>query len=345
MHPSTGIDAHGVPPQLDTLETTGFADLPSSYQNKAIGKDEAEYEQAVRCYLTIDEEEGTHRAESLLDCRTIAYFARHEETGRVSVISNSCRLRWCPICARYKTYMIRDAVREWIKTVKSPKFLTLTYRHSKLDLKTQVDNLYKHFLRFRKIKSIRKKIRGGLWFFELKKGKKDGLWHPHIHCVIDADYIPKEHLSLEWFGTTGHSYIIDIRKVKSDKEVTEYVSKYVAKPASLSNHSVEDALQIIRSFHGRRLCGTWGCGSKCKFRPHRREIDNGWKRIAAWNVLVANRRNSPSAERIIKAYLSGQPITQAEAVFVKPSEPSIDLPSRRWHNELSNGQAIFKEFW
>lgn len=294
--------------QVHSIETSSRHRIPASYQAFRTRDINVEYDAALDLYCTIDGVEGTKRAERILECRRYAWFARHEDTGKVRVISNACRLRWCPICAQARFQSTRQEVAEWTLSLRKPKFLTLTMCHTRQTLEDQVKTLYRHFRNFRRQKLIKRKIRGGCWFFQLKRSKKTGEWHPHLHCLLDADYIDKVQLSTEWKETTGDSFIVDIRAIYKPKEVSDYVARYCARPCNLSGFTESDRIEIFTVFHGLRLCGVWGTGRTIHFRPRRPEDANRWTRLLSWSHVRATADTKPASRAVIKAFLLNQSV-------------------------------------
>lgn len=51
---------------------------------------------------------------------------------------------------------------------------------------------------------------------------------PHCHALLRAPFIPKALISRAWFELTG-AYVVDIRRIRSQREVVRYLGKYLAK--------------------------------------------------------------------------------------------------------------------
>jgi hypothetical protein len=193
---------------------------------------------------------------------------------------------------------------------------------------------------------LKSRIRGGVWFFQLKRGKSDGHWHPHLHILLDADYIPKRDLSLEWFLTTGNSFIIDIRKVNDDDKISEYVSRYCARPANLSEFGPDDQDSIYAVFKGRRLCGAFGTGHNCRLRPEKPDDVNDWSKLVSWKVCIENRGLCPVFQRVIRAWSKNEPLTETELAeiseLVGPAARSIVLSQIIREHQLVFEQYVHK---
>lgn len=124
-------------------------------------------------------------------------------------------------------------------------------------------------------RSVTAVARGGLYSYEVKRGRNSGTWHPHVHAVWLCDSAPCPFtLSREWERITGDSMIVDVRPFKcveaglvTDDATAETildvvgsdlleVVKYACKFADMS---LEDNLHAYRVLRGARLIGSFGC--------------------------------------------------------------------------------------
>lgn len=65
---------------------------------------------------------------------------------------------------------------------------------------------------------------------ETKRGE------PHLHILLHAPFIPQQLIS-EWMGELINAPIVDIRSIKSRKQVVAYIAKYISKkPAQFGDH-------------------------------------------------------------------------------------------------------------
>ena len=233
---------------------------------------------------------------------------------------------------------------DWLRGVRGPKFLTLTTRHTHRPLADQVAALYKHFRLFRQHKQISRVIRGGIWFFQLKRSSKRSEWHPHLHCVLDANYISQRLLSTEWQLTTGDSFIVDIRAVKDSRKVAEYVSRYCSKPANLSDFTKEDGLEVFSVFHGKRLCGSFGSGRSIHLTPRKCEDVDQWQRLRSWSYVITHQSCDAGCRAALKSFLTGKSVefSSVESLIEQlPDEQCLHPGSR---TQIEDEQMLFKEF-
>jgi hypothetical protein len=332
------------PPQLDDLETTAGNELPDCYSDYKRASVHHEFVAARMLYDELDCKDGTHRTESLLDCRKFAWFVRHKDTGMVKVVSNACRLRWCPICSNVRYVQIRRAVQDWIQSISQPKFITLTLLHTARPLADQIASLYRAFRLLRQRNKISRKIRGGVWFFQITRNRKTLDWHPHLHVLVDASFIAKEVLSQEWFLATGNSYIIDIRAIKDPRKVVDYVSRYCARPCRLSDYEEADRLEIATVLFGKRLCGSFGTGVKCHLTAGPPEDCAAWERLGSWRDIVSNRLYEPVFAQIVKSWLSGRSLERGLCEHLIRQSYAEQVHPLTVQRPVSSRQLCFEDF-
>lgn len=308
-----------------------------SYQDCLKSRCRPEWLAANQLYRFLDVDEKRERSWNLNNCRTSAWFIRNIESGKVSIASSSCGLRWCPLCAQARSNFIRHSVSEWLTKAKHPKFLTMTLKHSAEPLADQVNRLYSSFRKLRKIKNFKKLVSGGVWFFQLCRNEKRGEWHPHLHCIVTGDYIPYKMLRTMWLKITGDSDVVDIRIVQNPKKVADYVARYAARPAELSTMSIKLAKELYSAMHGKRLCGKWGLFTKVDLSVKRNPDMKGWEKIGSWYVVTQHYKTVESARQIIEAFETQQPLASGvsmldiddlleKGLFGEKATVTFDLP-------------------
>jgi len=263
---------------------------------------------AERVYETLDNAEPRSRSDRLRSCRSVAWFFRHVSTGEVRVGSNACHLRWCPVCSRSRQNYISHSVAEWISHADHPKLLTLTLKHSEADLNYQVKCLYNYFRELRRRKEIRKRVKGGIWFFQIKKSETDGLWHPHLHCLLEGMYIAQRGLSRMWCQVTFGSTIVDIRAIRDPQKAANDAARYAASPGTLVGLSHTNACELVTAMHGRRICGTWGTGRAVSLRPAKQTDKKDWQTVGSWFQVLGKRDTEPNAKAILNAWRDKKPL-------------------------------------
>lgn len=296
--------------QLDKQETSVQLSIPSTYQAVFKRSCSTEWQQTYALYKLLDDAGTTRRAEFLQKCRTEAYFHVHRETRQVKVASNHCNLRWCPLCSQAKSRHIAAEVNAWLPTQSHPKFMTLTLKHTAAPLRYQIECLYKAFRNLRRNKFFKKHCTGGIWFFQIKRSGKDGLWHPHLHCIITGGYIDGRKLSREWLKVSHSSKIVDIQSVKKADSVSQYVARYCARPSNLEGLPIDMGIELIQAMEGLRICGKWGTGRTLNLRPKSTFTSTEWECVGSWSTIRELLRFHESAKAIVSAWRTGTPLPQ-----------------------------------
>lgn len=287
---------------VHTVETTGENIDTPAYRNTLLKHCRVEWLATRQLYQHFDKAECRERVFQLEGCRTRAWFVRNRLDGSVRVASNSCRLRWCPLCSRARTNYIRHEVQAWFQTANYPKFLTVTVKHTQQSLTDQINHIYESFQKMRKDKYLKRHCSGGLWFFQLCWNSQRREWHPHIHAIITGDYMPYKKLRSLWLKYTGDSEILDIRPVKDPKIVGQYVARYAARPCQLSELPHKQAVEAMMSLYGRRMAGSWGSARSISFRPRKIPDPENWEYLGGWSIVNALASTDERAKAILRAY-------------------------------------------
>lgn len=306
--------------QLEPLETTEISRHRFSYRDHLTLEFPAKTRAVEAMYSGIDERDNKNYFLRLVNCRSLAMFQRNEETGKVRVTSEHCGLRWCPLCAKTRQGRIMNEVSSWFEKVRKPVLLTLTLRHTEAPLKHQVFHLYKDFKKLRNRKLFKQKSKGGIWFFHIKRSKSDGLWHPHLHCLMDSHWIDRKALSDLWGKITKGSYVVHLKTVENPRNSVSHAARYATEPCDVSELSTEDGLEVYYAMHGKRLCGTWGTGRKMGLRKPKDPESHQWKNIGDWNEVQFLLGSDPRAKAIIDAYTLDHELDEA-ITFIEPEPP------------------------
>lgn len=301
--------------QLEARATSDRTPGSQSYGDKIRREHQSKYTSVRRLYETVDFLDNKNYSTQLSSCRSEAYFVRHEETGEVQVRSKHCGLRWCPMCAASRQAWISNECEHWFVKVTKPRLVTLTLRHTDAPLALQTSNLYEYFRKFRRRKFFADKTRGGVWFFHIKKSQKDRLWHPHLHMLIDSEFLDSKQVSKLWEDITGGSKIVHVKAVTNPTNSVKHAARYSAEPCDLSKHSDIDALEVFYALHGRRIAGTWGTARMISFRPKPREDHEQWKTVGSWEMVQELKNFDDNAKAIWKAYCLERPLDKGISMY------------------------------
>lgn len=268
-------------------------------------------------------------AQSRLDawdeCGARAWVLRSKDhDDRYKVASTTCRDRFCVPCADDRSAKIGRRVRDRIPS-SGISFLTLTLADNDVPLSELLDKLIRSFRRLRQWDRWKADVKGGVAFIEIKWNAKSDRWHPHIHAIMEADFLPQSLISAEWHRITKTSFVVDIRRPKNSETVIRYVTKYGSKPLNHSFVADADRLdEAIRSLKGRHMCtafGTWR-----EWALHDDDEHEQWEPVDTLENLIARAsRGDPQALKIMEAINCTIPnSTTPEA---SPRPPPSDPPS------------------
>jgi hypothetical protein len=173
-----------------------------------------------------------------------------EHCGHMIKAIVDCGHRFCPFCCRRRLRRIRAIMDSlFAKIEQKPKaglkMITLSTSNCK-ELEPGVDHLVSSFRRLRQRVVWKSYVIGGCFVIEIKG--RPGNWHPHIHAIVYAYYIPWSRLRAAWRQCSG-GLAVWINAV-TNARAKYYVTKYTTKPeipAALAD-TVSTALRRYRLF-------------------------------------------------------------------------------------------------
>lgn len=168
-----------------------------------------------------------------------------------------CRDRFCQPCQTAKRCELVRIVNAEPAQVRH-RMLTFTLRHDNAGLRQKIALLRRSFRRLIKTKWWKARAIGGVAVLEIKLSA-DKRWHPHLHVVADAEYMPQRELADAWRKASGGSFIVDIREVKNPAHAAGYIAKYLTKgvDADVLN-SQPHLIEAIAALRGQRSFDVWG---------------------------------------------------------------------------------------
>lgn len=289
-------------------ETTPDSPLPYSYRKYLESFETSDLAAASETIRYLFPDPADPIPKNFAACRSSAWFVREKTTGEVRVHARSCKNRFCPFCSRSKAYFISHNVHQWVKTLDRPKLLTLTLQHSSAPLGDQIGSLYRHFRNWRNRSPMKTTIRGGVWFVQVTLNAETYTWHPHLHIILDADYVPQKVLADKWLKVTKTSSVLDIRQIRSPEKAADYVARYVARPGKISDMPVDYRAEIYTTFGGLRSCGCFGTARVAKITTKTPFDATQWETIGSWGVVVTIAPFNKPASQILSAWKLRKPL-------------------------------------
>ncbi len=279
-------------------------------------------------------------------CRTLAWFVWNVEIEMIRVHSNSCRLRWCPVCAEARSNTIAHSCCEFFSKQSAVRFLTLTQKHTDLSLDEQITRIKKSFAQLRRCAGWRKYVTGCVWFLQVKPSCGGKWWHVHLHMLLTGSYIPQKWLSEKWLKVTGDSKIVDIRSVCNLDSALSDVVRYAGRPANLLDVSEKYRMELVCATDKIRICGTTGICRAVSLRPPKFKQDNSrYKVLGRYSTIMKlAAAGDERARDIVRAERNGTPLENAHSFqgvddfiddkfpgfgSVEPMPPDLFSPNER----------------
>lgn len=181
----------------------------------------------------------------------------------------------CKLCAirRGAKYLAAYLQRFELLRAENPRLraylVTLTVKDGD-DLKERFEHLHRSQRELWKQKSRGRGspldgVAGAVWSYEVKRGAGSGKWHPHLHMVVLAEYLPSEDyqegtlgaLSAAWHNITGDSFMVNVKPISQEDPASGFIEvfKYAVK---FSEQSQADTLHAFLTLRGKRLIASSG---------------------------------------------------------------------------------------
>lgn len=193
-------------------------------------------------------------AQQLMDCQETEQLICCSSCRSSWWVLTKCRKRVCPLCS-YEVAQERGRfMLALTRQMKYPKLVTLTMPLWTDEPRRGITHLRSCFLKLRHSPVFRK-VRGGAYQIELKQ--KPGGWHIHMHMLIDAPFLPYQHLFSAWRSILGGVVPqVDIRSAQ-DEAARVYAAKYASKSAGF-DMKPETIVAWYNATKGTRLFATFG---------------------------------------------------------------------------------------
>lgn len=223
-----------------------------------------------------------------------------EDPNRLTILTNTCRNRWCLPCAQTRSAVISQNLARRLGA-EPIRFLTLTLKHRDSSLSSQLQLLYDSFRRLRRAEFWSRCVDGGAAVLEVKHSHTGDTWHVHLHVLFQGKYLPHLLVSREWLRITGDSFIVHVKLIHRAENAARYVAKYCSKPVpSTVVNKPHVLLELVTALRGRRLVLTFGLWRG--FRLLEKLDATEWHSLVPLEVLYERLKwNDPAALELISA--------------------------------------------
>ena len=231
---------------------------------------------------------GENQMNLVEDCNTFLSFVADKTLEKQKLYkANSCKNRFCPVCAWRKAR--KDALglslmMQYIKQQEKKEFIFLTLTTPNVQneqLEDEIKHYNKSFKKMVERKKVKSIIKGYVRKLEITYNKKRDDYNPHFHVLIAVNksyftdkryYISQQEWLDLWRDVTGISEItqVQVQKIRqnNNKELYE-MAKYSGKDSDyLINQKVFDA--FYKSLKGKQVLVYSGL-----FKEAKKKLKNG----------------------------------------------------------------------
>lgn len=231
---------------------------------------------------------GENQMNLVEDCNTFLSFVADKTLEKQKLYkANSCKNRFCPVCAWRKAR--KDALglslmMQYIKQQQKKEFIFLTLTTPNVmsdELENEIKRYNNSFRKLIKRKKVDSVIKGYVRKLEITYNKKRDDYNPHFHVLIAVNksyftdkryYISQQEWLDLWRDVTGISEItqVQVQKIRqnNNKELYE-MAKYSGKDSDyLINQKVFDA--FYKSLKGKQVLVYSGL-----FKEAKKKLKNG----------------------------------------------------------------------
>ncbi|WP_069996732.1 protein rep [Staphylococcus caeli] len=231
---------------------------------------------------------GENQMDLVEDCNTFLSFVADKTLEKQKLYkANSCKNRFCPVCAWRKAR--KDALglslmMQYIKQQENKEFIFLTLTTPNVmsyELENEIKRYNNSFRKLIKRKKVGSVIKGYVRKLEITYNKKRDDYNPHFHVLIAVNksyftdkryYISQQEWLDLWRDVTGISEItqFQVQKIRqnNNKELYE-IAKYSGKDSDyLINQKVFDA--FYKSLKGKQVLVYSGL-----FKEAKKKLKNG----------------------------------------------------------------------
>lgn len=144
--------------------------------------------------------------------------------GEKKLITIRCKGRICPECRRADFWRLMKGYEGLAGMMEHPKLATFTVPNVTRLTKEVLLSITRAFKKLFRRKFYQERVLGGLVAVELTNHGNG--WHPHLHVLLDSDYLAQRKLDADWKKLTGG--MVDIR-ARTPQNALPYMLKYAGK--------------------------------------------------------------------------------------------------------------------
>lgn len=230
---------------------------------------------------------GENQMDLVEDCNTFLSFVADKTLEKQKLYkANSCKNRFCPVCAWRKAR--KDALglslmMQYIKQQEKKEFIFLTLTTPNVmsdELENEIKRYNNSFRKLIKRKKVGSVIKGYVRKLEITYNKKRDDYNPHFHVLIAVNksyftdkryYISQQEWLDLWRDVTGISEItqVQVQKIRQNNKELYEMAKYSGKDSDyLINQKVFDA--FYKSLKGKQVLVYSGL-----FKEAKKKLKNG----------------------------------------------------------------------
>lgn len=214
-------------------------------------------------------------AARILACGRDAWIQRSPGTGRLRVSCTRCNHRMCPSCRLRWSRTVNARLQTELKAADRTKLklLTLTIASNTTPLVQQIRRLWDAFNKLRGRPLWKQAVKGSATVLEITFNTARKMWHPHLHSILEAHFMPQGKLSLSWKRITKGSTMLDIRAIRRPDRTATYLTSYLTKAPVLPTDEEGTRInELMLAWCGARLVRYHG-SFKHKLPPDEKEND------------------------------------------------------------------------
>lgn len=227
-------------------------------QDAVHAPDLAERDRYILALIEAKEECIRNLARRMATCADSVHLFFDADDGTANEYLHRCKARLCPLCARARSNHVSRQVEEQVREMKSPRHLVLTVKSRDVGLTTQLRDLRGWFAKLRRTPFWQKHVTRGVYTVEVTINERTGLWHPHIHCVFEGQYLPYKIVQRLWHEITGGSEIIWLAPVDNAQGMARELCKYIGKPQQAEHWTDENIRTYALAIRGSRMMQSFG---------------------------------------------------------------------------------------